>query len=106
MSLDVTLIKDGEEVYSANITHNLGKMASEAGIYEALWRPEEIDAVRAEDIINLLGEGLVLLSSRPEYYQKFNSPNGWGTYINFLPWVERYLEACKQYPNALIEVSR
>jgi hypothetical protein len=53
MSLDVTLYRnyhvsydDGktlepkkEEMYSANITHNLGDMASEAGIYEALWRP-------------------------------------------------------------------
>src|SRR5690606_2662000 len=30
------------KVYSANITHNLGKMAYEAGIYEALWRPHRL----------------------------------------------------------------
>ena len=31
-----------DEVYSANITHNLGGMAREGGIYQACWRPEEI----------------------------------------------------------------
>ena len=44
MSLDIYLIPPrcehcGErgEGYDANITHNLGRMASEAGIYEVLW---------------------------------------------------------------------
>lgn len=49
MSLDITLYtpmcahcgRSGEG-YSANITHNLGAMAEAAGIYLALWRPEEI----------------------------------------------------------------
>jgi hypothetical protein len=40
------------EVYSANITHNLGKMADEAGVYEALWRPEEIGVKTAFDLIS------------------------------------------------------
>ena len=39
MSLDVYLMVDNERVYDANITHNLNSMASEAGCYEALWRP-------------------------------------------------------------------
>lgn len=34
--------EESNEVYSANITHNLGRMAAEAGIYEALWRPGEL----------------------------------------------------------------
>ncbi len=33
--------EETNEVYSANITHNLGEMADKAGIYYALWRPEE-----------------------------------------------------------------
>jgi len=44
MSLDVyltdpTATYDTESLFSSNITHNLRKMALEAGIYEALWRP-------------------------------------------------------------------
>jgi len=32
MSLDVALNVKGEEVFSSNITHNLGKMASACGV--------------------------------------------------------------------------
>jgi hypothetical protein len=106
MSLDVSLIEDGKEVFTANITHNLNRMADEAGIYKALWRPEEIGATVADDIIDRLIEGLEDMSRRPSHYEMFNAENGWGTYNNFLPWVAKYLEACIQHPAATIEVSR
>ncbi len=122
MSLDVSLIdkvpyecdcpdcvttheKSGT-VYDSNITHNLGAMAEEAGIYQALWGPEEIGKTKANEIIELLEKGLTDLKARPEHFKKFNSPNGWGTYKHFVPFVEEYLEACKTYPDAIIEVSR
>lgn len=120
MSLDVSLVrtkwvsydegkthtKEDEYVYDANITHNLGKMAYEAGIYKALWKPEEINKEKAEGIIELLEVGLTDLKARPEHFGQFNSPNGWGMYEHFVPFVEKYLNACKEYPEAKIEVSR
>ncbi|MEI6556740.1 MAG: hypothetical protein WCL70_14220 [Paludibacter sp.] len=93
-------------VFQANITHNLGKMATEAGIYYACWRPEEIDAKVAKDIIPLLEKGFEDMKSKPDYYKQFDSSNGWGIYVDFLPWVEEYLKACKAYPEAEISVSR
>lgn len=40
-----------DNLYSANITHNLGKMAGEAGIYYTLWHPGELlDSATAERI--------------------------------------------------------
>lgn len=102
-----TLTEEEETVYDANITHNLGKMAGEAGIYEALWRPEEIGKTKANEIVELLEKGLADLKARPKHFEKFNSPNGWeGTVKDFVPFVEKYLEACKEYPDAFIEVSR
>jgi hypothetical protein len=98
--------EDNDCVHSANITHNLGLMAGEAGIYKALWRPEEINATQAKDIIDLLEAGLADLKARPEHYEQLNSPNGWGLYKDFVPFVEEYLQACKEYPEATIEVSR
>jgi hypothetical protein len=95
-----------EEVYSANITHNLNTMADKAGIYEALWRPEEIGKTKANELIELLEKGLADLKARPEYFETFNASNGWGLYKHFVPFVEKYLEACKEYPNAEISVSR
>lgn len=107
MSLDVTLTAvRPTEVYSANITHNLGKMAQEAGIYEHLWRPEEIGIARAGQLILPLEEGLALLKRERAHFEQFNAPNGWGLYEHFVPFVERYLAACRENPDAEISVSR
>jgi hypothetical protein len=111
MSLDVylndpTATYETDSLYWANITHNLGEMADKAGIYKALWRPEEIGAKYAKDIIEIVEKGLADLKARPEYFEQFNSPNGWGMYKHFVPFVEKYLEALKEYPDAEIYISR
>jgi len=122
----VTYEEKSEELFWANITHNLGKMADKAGIYKSCWRPyylhpdcpkefqnydeeyafEEAHPMLAKDIIKTLEKGYEDMKARPEYFKQFDSENGWGLYIHFLPWVENYLEACKTYPDAEISVSR
>jgi hypothetical protein len=138
MSLDVYLYRikyasydmvnfheEKEQLYTANITHNLNVMAEQAGIYKALWRPyqlhkdyvhsedynkemafEDLITIIATDIIDIIEQGLDLLKNRPDYFSKFNAENGWGKYVNFVPFVEKYLEALKQYPDSLVEVDR
>jgi hypothetical protein len=121
-----TLEPQRESLYSSNITHNLNKMATEAGLYEALWRPyqlkkeydipegdydaeykfEEANPVRAYEIIPIIEKGLEDMKARPEHYEKFNSPNGWGMYHNFVPWIEEYLQALKEYPESFVECDR
>jgi hypothetical protein len=138
MSLDVGLYRikyvsydmvnfheEKEELYGANITHNLCEMAEQAGIYKALWRPyqlhkdyvhnedykiqmsfEDSVTIFASDIIEIIEQGLDLLKNRPDYFSKFDSPNGWGTYVHFVPFVENYINALKQYPNSIVIVDR
>ena len=106
MSLDVYLMESSSEVYWANITHNLNKMADEAGIYKHLWRPDEVDITKASQLIEPLQAGLEKLKANPEHFEKFNSPNGWGMYEHFVPFVEKYLQACEEYPKADVRVSR
>lgn len=107
MSLDVTLTRSQPtEVYSANITHNLTDMAKAAGIYEYLWRPDEAGATHAVDLIAPLRKAVYLMKEDPELFEVFDSENGWGTYKDFLPWIEKYLAACIANPNATIKVSR
>jgi hypothetical protein len=138
MSLDVGLYRikyvsydmvnfheEKEQVYTANITHNLNVMAEQAGIYKALWRPyqlhkdyvhcedykiemsfEDSVTIIASDIIDFIEQGLDLLKNRPDFFSKFDSPNGWGKYVNFVPFVEKYLNALKQYPNSIVIVDR
>ena len=107
MSLDVYLEEvRPTDVYSANITHNLNRMAEEAGIYKALWRPEEIGITKASQLIEPLTAGLALLKSDPPRFEALNSPNGWGMYEHFVPFVENYLAACKEHPDAAVRVWR
>lgn len=107
MSLDVYLTdQDGNCVYSANITHNLNKMAQAVGIYACLWRPDENGIERASQIIEPLRLGLADMVAKPSHYEQFDSPNGWGRYDHFLPFCVRYLEACIAHPEATVRISR
>ncbi len=107
MSLDVYLMAMSRvSIFDANITHNLNTMAKEAGIYMHLWRPDEIGIKTAAELIEPLTDGLALLEAEPERFRAFNSPNGWGMYEHFVPFVRDYLEACKGNPEAEVEVSR
>jgi len=121
----VNFHEEKEEIYHDNITHNLNVMAEQAGLYKALWRPYQLDkdyvhsedykiemqfedsvTIFASDLIEIIEQGLDLLKLRPDYFSKFDSPNGWGTYVHFVPFVESYLNALKQYPDSIVEVDR
>jgi len=121
----VTFIEDEEHIYDCNITHNLIEMAEEADIYDAVWRPyrlhpafhkfdnrddefefESSTVIKAKDISDVIENGLDDMKKRPEHYKQFNSKNGWGIYKHFVPFLEKYLEVLKRYPNAIIKCSR
>jgi len=118
MSLDVYLIEkvkcencghecsDGKEVYWANITHNLGQMAEVAGIYKHLWRPEEIGITKAKELIEPLTKAIKLMREDRVKFELYNASDGWGLYIDFVPWIQMYLDACIEHPEAYISVSR
>ena len=113
MSLDVYLTKVmPTEVYSSNITHNLGKMANQVllsnghTLYQVLWRPDEHDWKFAKDIVEMLDEGWNILFSNPELFKKFNPENGWGSYEGLCNFVYNYRNACWDSPDAEIGVSR
>jgi hypothetical protein len=104
----VIAIQDGDDdaVYTANITHNLNTMASEVGIYQYLWRPDELDITLAAQLIGPLRAGLDLLESDPVRFKEFNPSNGWGEYEDLVSFVRGYLRACIMYPTAGVSVSR
>jgi len=93
-------------VFDRNITHNLGSMADAAGIYEHLWRPGEVGVQKASDLIAPLTDGLSKLKSDPEKFRTFNPSNGWGSYEGLVEFVEAYLSACHEWPEAKVRASR
>lgn len=99
-------IPQGIQVYWANITHNLWRMADDAGIYKHLWRPDELDISIAGQLIAPLCRGLALLESDPARFEKHNPSNGWGNYDGLVDFVREYLAACEKYPQAKVSVSR
>ncbi len=94
------------QVFTRNITHNLNRMADEAGIYQHLWRPEEIGIRKAEQLVLPLQDGLALLQSDPARFKKLNPSNGWGTYEGLCEFVAEYLAACQRFPDAAVSVWR
>jgi hypothetical protein len=108
----VTFIPDDNDsdgmrtVFDGNITHNLNMMADAAGIYEHLWRPDEIGVTKAHQLIEPLTDGLAKLNSDPEKYKVHNPSNGWGSYTILVEFVAEYLAACRTYPNADVSVWR
>lgn len=93
---------------SFNITHNLNEMAEHASIYGCLWRPEEQvpPIVTAAQVAARLRPGLAALKANPSKFRPLSASNGWGTYEQFVPWVEEVLAACEAHPDALVRASR
>lgn len=95
------------DVFDANITHNLNKLADYVGIYKHLWRPDEIDIKYAKELIKPLKTGLKKLQSGSiEKFRTFEPENKWGVYENLVEFVKNYIKACKEYPDARVLVSR
>lgn len=104
--LEVEAEDDEPEGYWDNITHNLGPMALEAGLYEALWRPEDNGIQTAAQLIPVLSVGLATLRADPKRFRRSEPGNGWGTYEQLVTFVEGYLHACEADPDASVRASR
>lgn len=81
-------------------------MAKAAGLYHCLWRPDEIEISKAHQLIEWLQSGLIRLVLYKRMFKKYNPPNGFGTWEILVSFVADYLQACRDYPDANITVSR
>ena len=108
MSLDIGLYVEADtggdelrnvELYHACYTGNVCPMWTEAGVYEALY---ESDGVEAASIIPILEDGIADMELRVDAYSALNPPNGWGNYEGALELLHGLLAACKRDPKALI----
>lgn len=97
---------DERYVYDANITHNMGRMARECGLYEPMWEAQDKGLTHASQLIEPLREGLARLIAEKDRLQEFNPANGWGDYDGLVRFTENYLAACEEWPDAEVRVSR
>ena len=90
----------GDAVYDTQFTYNFREMAEKAGIYEPCFNPDKY--TKAGDMVRELTNAILKLNTDPSYFKKFNAPNGWGTYEQFIRIVRDYRDMCEKYPDASI----
>ena len=61
---------------------------------------------RAFEVLPELEKGLLLMASNPQKYMALDAPNGWGTYVNALPWLDNLVQAFRSNPDAIIGLSK
>ena len=59
-----------------------------------MFDPTKIKPTKEKDVTRAIAK---------EYFEQFNSDNGWGMYEHFVPFVEKYLNACKENPESYIQ---
>lgn len=106
------------EEWHANITHNMGEMASKIPVhsdgsescttlYDYVWRPEmRKEKVDTTVMLRVLNEGLPFMIVNRLKLMEFNPKNGWGDYDSFLAWLIDYRNICEDNPGCEIEASR
>lgn len=83
-------------IWSENITHNLGRMASAVPVkdgitlYDLLWHPREAGFTKVgKEYIALVEIGYIYVQTHPDL-KIYNPVNGWGKYENLLDFVRNY----------------
>jgi hypothetical protein len=107
MSLDIWIEQKEEvmvDVVDMNITHNLARMAKDAGIYDVVWNLKGI--TYAWQMEKPLHDAIKLLRSDPARFKKHNPKNGWGSYDSFIKDLEALLKGCREAPDGTVGVSR
>lgn len=92
-----------DTLFSRNITHNLGPMFDEAGVYEILWRG---DGRVAGSVVDQLEAALRTMHDDPPRFEKFNAANGWGMYEHATLFLADVIRGCREHPEGVLRCSR
>lgn len=83
-----------------NITYNLSKLFQALPIGDL----NQLDNRLASDIEEAILESIHQLKEFPQYYEAYESPNGWGTLPGAISFLEAFYKACKKHPYAAVRV--
>ena len=104
MSLDFSLERvQPTEVFSGNMTHNVTPMWKKAGVYDALYNAK---GKKAEDVLPILKAGIDYFVANKDSLEKLNPSNGWGSYETALTYLIEVRDACEEYPDSIIRISK
>ena len=99
-----------EYAWTGNITHNLGKMASNVKpvgkpytLYSLLWGGKYKSC---RDLISKLHACILYMLMNKEELKKYNPENGWGTYEQLLEFTKEFQMACIENQDCKIEIDK
>lgn len=97
MGLDFS-IYERRDVWHGHITHNLTDIADKCGLYEVLWRPQNI-GYECKELVPKLLIGIDKLKGLMPELRKIEPENGWGNCDDLLRFAESVLKKCQEYPD-------
>lgn len=68
-------------------------------------RPPEWSGRSCKEMYPILMQGISLLTIFPQKYKAFEPVNGWGTVETTRAFLEKIVDTCEKYPDAIIEVT-
>ena len=107
MSHDVTVLdaacpickRSGSIWFEFNSTYNLTPMFDAAG-----FRMRDFNGKTGAEVAPILAAAVAVMESDPAKFRAFDSPNGWGTYDQIMPYLREFLAAVDAHPTAMVDV--
>ena len=111
MSLDLYMVikscehcGQSQTTDSLNMTYNLWPMWAE--IFPGAEQMCDIDDMSGDEAEPYLKIALRRLNKNSEKFKAFNPANGWGTYEDFVKYIENLIKLCKEYPDGIWKSDR
>jgi len=106
VSYDIDITVDHEDGYSSgfevgNMTYNVSTMVKEACGVTFSW----FDGMTCKQALPILYFCWRNLRRNPSHFRRFEAPNGWGTYEQFMPYMTRFYVMARLHPKGIIRVS-
>lgn len=117
MSYDVSVVEDGEDVFSVNYTWNMAYAIRHGGLeiykrhgwlYSALTHPSQralfvLEGARASAAATAIADAITLIQEDAEKLREREPVNGWGSVQNLIScFLLPLLRACRECPNAVL----
>lgn len=98
-SAEVLISEDERRIHWFAVPETMKDMAKEAGLFDVVWIAES--SISTKNIVFGLEEGINNLKRNPVLFKEFFEYRK-DAYKHFLSYMEKYLEVCKDYPNAVV----
>lgn len=97
----ISIIHDNECYWSGTIDDNCKKFAGSVGVLTVIWEPDSLGLKECCDFLEPLGRGLKTLCKGDFTVGK----DGLDEYIILFTFVRKYLMACVENPEFIVEVT-